>query len=78
MKALATPHLPAALAAFVLWALLAAGALYWIWRVRTPPVADAPLAGAKLLQSAHAAGAARPSAAEAQSRESVRRWKGSE
>jgi general secretion pathway protein C len=46
MKALATPHLPAALAAFVLWALLAAGALYWIWRVRTPPVADAPLAGA--------------------------------
>jgi general secretion pathway protein C len=50
MKALAAsrlpaPRLPAALAAFVLWALLAAFVLYWVWRVRTPPVADVPLAG---------------------------------
>jgi len=45
MNAFTSPRLSASLAAFVLWALLAAGVLYWVWRVRTPPVVDVPLAG---------------------------------
>ena len=45
MRIASAPRLAAALAALALWALAAGSALYWVWRVRAPSLADAPLAG---------------------------------
>jgi general secretion pathway protein C len=51
MKFASTPRWGASLAALVLWALVAASALYWIWRVRTSPVVSAPVAGSSVEQT---------------------------
>ena len=45
MKIASAPRLTVVLVTLALWALVAGCALYWVWRVRTPPSADAPLAG---------------------------------
>ena len=45
MKTVFTPRFFAALAALALWALVTASALYWVWRVRTPPAINVPVAG---------------------------------
>jgi general secretion pathway protein C len=61
MKIASTPRLAASLAALALWALVAASALYWVWQVPAPALADAPLAGnpADLEQAADAQAVAR-------------------
>jgi len=45
MKFAFTPRLVASLAALVMWALVAGSVLYWVWRVYTPPMVNAPVAG---------------------------------
>ena len=45
MKTVFTPRFFAALAALALWALVTTSALYWVWRVRTPPAINVPVAG---------------------------------